>query len=433
MSDTKAARDYAPLTGPTALGPTELDAAVGRGIITAEQRDRLLAMAAGVPAASRAEEASRTGMNLVTIGYWTGSIAVVFALAWFLADRWKALHPAGVLAVALLYALCLGISSMFVSRLGYRFAGSLLALLTVMMAPIVMWALESLLGLWPSPSFQRDMFSADVIESVRWIPVQLGTALAGLIALRKVRFGLLTLTVTVPMGMALVQLTPWLLDPELNFRLGAWMTLFAATLMFLAAYVIDRRDAANPEDYAGWVYLAAVGFLIVGLLGIMDQSRVVRHSLPALIAALVATGFALRRRFFLLPATLVFIMYLVFLAHEVFPTATGFMLVMLAVGVVVILGTVVAQRRFPHLIRRFTGEGGPRPATHALGAAFGACAMLTLVLLFASVPVARRDLAKMQQRRNAAFRGSVERQRSEASARRRGAARVSETPGTRAP
>ncbi len=412
MGDTRAADDVtAPLSPRIAVSANDLDTAVARGIINSEQRDGLLALASDERQRATPDVESRGGL-LVTVGYWAGSLAVLFALGWFLVDRWKSLRPAGVLVVALLYATSFALSSVLLSRLGYRIAAALLTALTVGMAPIVAWCIESLAGVWPQPTIARDFYVADVLASVRWIPVELSMALAGLIAIRKVGFGLLVLTITVPSGIALVHLTSWLFDPELTMTLSGWMMLVGSALLFVAAHELDRRVPAEPEDYAGWVYASALGFLLFGLMSVADQTRLVPHLLPAVVVLLVAIGLALGRRMFLVPATVLFVAYLAWLAEEVFPTAVGFMLVMLTLGAALILGTVLAQRRFPQLLRRLSGGGGPRQAPAAIRFVFPTLTALAIVLLLASVPRARARRAELQERRNAQYRAQVLRQRS---------------------
>ena len=91
-----------------------INVAVDRGIIDAAQRDQLAALSAELTAARddpRAEvdetgptrEAQR-GFNAITVAYSLGALLVLFALAWFLLERWKVLGPFGVLVVALVYA-----------------------------------------------------------------------------------------------------------------------------------------------------------------------------------------------------------------------------------------------------------------------------------------------------------------------------------------
>src|SRR5690349_2209755 len=102
--------------------PSEADAltrliaaAADRGVIDAAQRDALRSLAAEIALGDRAlggirvtdtapvETESRRAFNPVIIAYSGGALLVLFALGWFLADRWRDLGAGGVLAVALIY------------------------------------------------------------------------------------------------------------------------------------------------------------------------------------------------------------------------------------------------------------------------------------------------------------------------------------------
>src|SRR5678815_3626517 len=91
-----------------------INVALERGIIDAPQHDELAALCAELTAVpdhahdegdeiAPAREAHR-GFNAITVAYSLGALLVLFALAWFLFERWKVLGPFGVLVVALLYA-----------------------------------------------------------------------------------------------------------------------------------------------------------------------------------------------------------------------------------------------------------------------------------------------------------------------------------------
>lgn len=400
--------------GGDALSVEQLNAAVARGIITPQQREQLLAL----PAFH--EDEARGGVNVVYIVYYAGAGAVLFALGWFLVDRWKSLHPAGVLAVSLLYALSFALASMLLSRLRFRTAGSLFALLAVGMAPIVAWCLESLAGLWPASTLEHtDPFSADVIASIRWIPIELSAALAALIALRRVRFSLLALAVALPVGLALLHLTPLLLDPELAFALWGWMAVLVSTVLLAIGYEVEQRTGREPQDYAGFVYLTTLGFLIVGVLGVADQSRAIPHSLPVLVAVLVALGIALRPLLFIATAGIFFVSYLGFLAASVFKTAVGFMVVIVAAGATLMLVTVLVQRRYPGLLRDL------RDSARSHGASFpgarlvflGAIA-IALALLLTGIPRGRRLYRERTTLHRQAIREAAEGRRAREAAMR---------------
>src|SRR5215216_4689349 len=87
-------------------------AALERGIIDAAQRDRLHALAAELSDEDRAPPDARApaspeargSFSVITVAYALGVLLVLFALGWFLVDRWSKMGPAGVLVVAGGYA-----------------------------------------------------------------------------------------------------------------------------------------------------------------------------------------------------------------------------------------------------------------------------------------------------------------------------------------
>src|SRR5687767_13808984 len=109
---------------------SSLHVAVQRGIITQEQVDAILALERElgtapdvVPAPEPAE--ARRGLNAVTIAYWTGAVAVLFAFGWFIIDRWRVLGAAGLLAVSIVYAGLFAWTAHYLMRRGFRTAASL--------------------------------------------------------------------------------------------------------------------------------------------------------------------------------------------------------------------------------------------------------------------------------------------------------------------
>jgi hypothetical protein len=390
------------------ISADRLQLAVVRGVITAEQRDQLLELERASSGAVESATETPRGFNAIYLVYWAGAAAVLFALGWFLVDRWRSLRPGGVLAVSLLYALSFALSSLLLTRLRFRSAAALFALLAVGMAPIVAWSLLSLAGWWPEPMYRR----GDILVTIRWIPIELSAALAALVALRKVRFSVLALAVAVPVGLAIIHLTPLLFDSDVSDMLWGPMILVAATILFAAGYVVERRTVGESEDYAGFIYVTALGFLVaavIGIVAVFDESRVIRHALPLLVALLVALGIALKRSFFALFAGIFYVWYLGFLADDVFQTATGFMLVVVAGGALLIFAAVLVQRRFPGLLRR--GAGTRRPEVRGARYLFSAAVTVSLLFLVVSIPRSRE-----LYRRNAAR--SVQRARDAAQFRR---------------
>ncbi|MGH7680129.1 MAG: hypothetical protein ACRENU_16790 [Gemmatimonadaceae bacterium] len=393
----------------------QLNAAVERGIITADQRDRLLALGSGQP-----DEEHRPGFNAIYLAYYIAAGAVLFALGWFLVDRWKSLHPGGVLAVAMAYATAFTLASVLLARIRFHVASSLFALLAVGMAPIVAWCIESLAGLWPSSVIRgADPFTTDVLATIRWIPIELSAALAALIALRRVHFSLLALAVAIPFALALVHLTPLLFDPELDFALWGWMAILASTILMSAGYVVEQRTGREPQDYARFVYLTAMVFLVAGVAVVAGQTRVIPHSLPAVVLLLAAHGLALRRVQFLATGLVLLVGYLGFLAANVFKTAVGFMVVVVAAGTLLMVVTVVIQRRYPGLLRkRADATADQRVVLSGARFIFPGAILAALILLVTGVPRARTLFDKRVESYRAMRREAAEARRAQAAIQR---------------
>src|SRR4051812_29571697 len=196
-----------------------LDLGVERGIITAAQREALRALDDNEP---RLE--ARRGLNAITVAYWTGAIAVLTAFGWFLTSRWQVLGPAGVLAVAVVYAVLFAFTARWLGREGFRGAAAIATLLIVGMTPVIAWSLLSLGGMWDLyPAGRRSTYIElfdPVWSQLRWLPIDFATMLAALIALRRVRFGVLALPVAAALSAAAGHGVALFIEPELANALG---------------------------------------------------------------------------------------------------------------------------------------------------------------------------------------------------------------------
>ncbi len=369
---------------------SRLEAAVARGIITAEQLQAIRDMPAeAAPPRGRAPEAGR-GLNAVTIAYYVGGAAVVFAFGWYVVDRWNTLGPAGVLAIALLYGAIFAFTARYLDRLGFRTAAAVATLLTVVMTPLAAWGLLKLTGQWYEPG--PHMARTDLLETLRWIPLELATALAALVAMRRVHFAILALPVAAALPFVLGQATPLFMDPELTGEMASWMTIVSATLLLVCGYWVDQHPR-DDEDYARWVFLVGLVALMVGVIGAWSAAGYERHGLPALAVGLFALSLLLRRPMFLVFGAIGFVAYLAYLAFDVFRTALSFPVVLATFGVCVILLTVWAQRRYPAMARRVEErQAGSRAVPHA-GLVFGGAVLVALTLFAVQLPEARSRMA----------------------------------------
>lgn len=377
---------------------SQLDLAVARGIITPAQRDAILALRAE-PA--HPAETGRGEVTGVTIAYAAGAAAILFAFGWFLADRWKVLGPGGVLAVAVAYAALFLVVARWLGREGFPAARGLMVLVAVGMTPIAAWALLELAGVWTPrlgsepwfPGWQRDW------ESLRWIPIELATALTALLALRRVRFGLLVLPLPIVAWSVCAQLVQVWFDAPVMSAMQGWLAFVVAAALVSAGYAIDRRTASERQDYAWPVYAVAVAAVLYGMMGTWNQLHHGKHALLALGVALAGAALALRRRVFLVAAAFALMVYVGWLGFSVFRKALGFPIALATVGLVIILAAVWVQRRFPGLGARATRRVGEPPSLPG-GWWLPAGAVVVSLALFLAAPEWARERARDREIRD---------------------------------
>jgi len=398
-----------------------LDLGVERGIITAAQRDALRALDDAELAPASVE--ARRGLNAVTVAYWSGAIAVLLAFGWFLVKRWATLGATGVLIVALIYAALFAFVARVLFKNDFRHAASIATVLVVGMTPLVAWSLLSLTGQWdlypPSPNAFDSVW-----DQVRWTPIDLATILAALIALRYVRFGVLALPIAVALAAFGVHSVGLFFDLELANEIGGRLALLLASVLLTIGYTLDVRTT-DGEDYAIWFYLAGLGTLAAAIGEFWsDSPAITAHAMLAGSVILAFAAVRLGRRILLLAAFIGFVVYLGYLAFDVFKNALEFPVALATVGMVVILAAVGLQRRYPELVRY-----GERPARRSIpGAplALGGMILIAMVMIPAGISDARERIADQ------AWRNAINRRRSQSARKHRGQ-NPSPLPSTKAP
>lgn len=349
--------------------------AVERGVITRAQYDAIVGDAADVPAAS--PEAAH-GLNAVTVAYYLGAAAVVFALGWFVAERWRDLGPWGVLAVALVYAAGFLAAARWLHRAGFAFASGLVTVLAVAMAPLAGWALLSIAGWWWTPPHGR----FDVFDELRWVPLDLLLTLAALVALRRTRFGLLALPASVGLWLALVHWRPLLREPMLGRHVDPYLNVATGLAFLVAGFVADRRrgERSVMADPAPWPHVVGLLTLMAAVADLWGDARGVPHVALALALLSIAIGLRVARLPYVLAGAVGVLAYMGHLVGRFRDTAL-FPIALALAGAAVIAMAVVLQRRYPRL--RASGRRAARPLPGGLAGPIAALGLSLVLLVWA--------------------------------------------------
>jgi hypothetical protein len=283
-------------------------------------------------------EARSKGLDLLTVASYAGALLILLAMAWFLAEGWNSLGHWGVFATTLAYAGVFGGMGWWLRfRRGYPTAGGLLFTCLLGCVPILVFALEEGLGLWPGS--RGPLGGWFLREETARLPMEAATLVAGILLLGWVRFPFLVLPVaSACLGMAL-DLSGVL---PLDFRHEEeWICVFVGFLMLAASFLADRRF---EMDLSFWGYLCGLGAFWGGLV-CMDSNDEFRRALFALLnAGLVFLSVYLNCRVFLVFGATGLAIYFFHLADDLFDDALIFPLAAAGLGLGLLLGAVYFNR-----------------------------------------------------------------------------------------
>jgi hypothetical protein len=366
--------------------------ALAKGLITPDQHAALTTLAAegGAPA----REMPR-GFNWVTVAYALGALLVVFAGGWFLTQRWLSLGPTGVLAIVLVYAAIAAAASRWLERRDFHEAAGMAAMVAVALTPVAVWALESLTGWWPADVWGKPYYvDYPPAESSRWLVAELATILAALLVLRRRTWSAVVFPLAVAL-FALVMHLPRSFDFSLTPVLERWLQMTGALVVCAIANTTDRmvprRADRGRGDVAFPLWLTALLALAVAILTMWPVAGALRHALPAVAIGAVAAALYMGRRTHLVFGAFAIVMYLFYLAGEVFRSTAYFPIVLAVMGGAVLAVTVWVQRRFPGLVARLAARRAGRGGLPGSPLMPWLVALLSLGLTVTQIPEAAEE------------------------------------------
>jgi hypothetical protein len=327
----------------------DLTKAADEGVIEPAAVARLLAwQESRAPASLPSPLEHPKGLNLVTVAYYSGAMLMISACAWFLGDKWAVLGSAGILATTLIYFSAAAGLGVWLRQAGYFVGGGLLVTVAVSLVPLITYAIEDLLGLWPSlpPGPYEDYYP---LIRGSWIEMELATMLVGAVALYWVRFGFLT----APLAFSawFFSMDVWALLRDKNVLTAEdreLVSVYVGLATLLVGYLLDsklrRHGATKSEDFAFWCYLFGLLAFWGGLTSMHGDSELSKALYCAMNVGLIGIGIWLRRATFIVFGALGVHVYLGHLAYEVFKDSFLFPFTLAFLGLSMILCAVLGQR-----------------------------------------------------------------------------------------
>jgi len=317
------------------ISKEDLDWAASEKLISPEQAKLLWTRL-------EARYSNRSNFGVANVAYYLGALVVMSAMGWFMTLGWQKFGGGGIFLIATGYAIAFLLAGYYLwFSQNLKIPGGLLFTLAVWMVPLAIYGVEQLTGIWPqgSPGTFRDYH---IWVKGSWILMEVGTILAGAIALKFIRFPFLTFPIAFSLWYMSMDLTPLLLRRnEFTWNERLWVSLIFGAFILVVSYVLDRR---TREDYAFWGYLFGL-MAFWGGLSLMQSNSELNKFLYCLInLGLMLFAIFLDRRAFLVFGALGVFMYLGHLSYEVFKDSMMFPFALSVLGLLIIFLGIKYQR-----------------------------------------------------------------------------------------
>ena len=324
---------------------SDLEPAVRKGILSADQADRLVEfLAAG----------DTPRFSFVHVLYYLGGMIAIGAMTLFMTLGWNSLGGWGGSATALLYGgLALLLTHWFLEQKRLPVPAGIMATLAVAMVPLAIFFAQMALGYWGADKPYRDYHH--YIDG-RWIMIEFGTFAVGAVLLWRYRFPFMLMPISVTLWYMSMDLVPFLFgtdywDWDLRKAVSVWFGLS----MILLAFWVDLRSRFS-RDYAFWLYLFGVLTFWGGLSLMNSGSELGKLAYCGINVIMILIGAILGRRVFAVFGGLGVAGYLCYLSSNVFRDSLTFSFALSAIGLAIVGLGVLWQRneaRYAAFLRGF--------------------------------------------------------------------------------
>jgi len=325
--------------------------AAGKAIsLPGEQVDGLLA----VLRASQANRATpqalqanpeRVRFDLVHVLWYMGALIVIGAMGLFSTLAFQMMGGGALTITALVYAALFTVAGFHLWHdRGLRTPGGLMIAIAVAMVPLAVYGIQDEFGLWGKSGDPGHYGSFYEWIKSSWIPMEIATVVAGLVALRFFPFSFITAIVAWSLWFLSMDLAPWLFKAEdLSWELRKRVSMMFGLVVLIVAWATDlKRD--QRQDIAFWLYLSGLLAFWGGLTLSDSDSEIAKVVYCLLNVVLVFLSIFLMRRAFAVFGAVGISIYLSHLANRVFEDSLLFPFALSLIGILIIAAGLFLHR-----------------------------------------------------------------------------------------
>jgi len=315
-----------------------------RGIALRE--DQLDALLAGLRArtAGTAPAYERVRFDLVHLLWYAGALIVIGAMGLFSTLAFDQMGGKALATTAVAYAILFGLAGHDLwHRRRLRTPGGLLVAMAVAMMPLAVYGIQDALDWW-GPGGDPGRYNGFFVwVKGSWLPMEIVTVLAGVLALRFYPFAFIAAIIAVALWFMSMDLAPWLIDGSLTWAGRRRVSMIFGLAVLAVAWAVDVKRRQN-QDTAFWLHLCGLAAFWGGLTLSHSDSEIAKAIYCLINVALVLLSVFLMRRAYALFGTIGIAVYLGHLANQVFRDSLLFPFALSLIGILVIAAGLLVHR-----------------------------------------------------------------------------------------
>lgn len=311
---------------------------------------------AGAAAAAPHRSLIKPRFDLTHVLWYMGALIVIGAMTLFTTLAFETAGGRALALIALIYAAGFLKAGDVLWRRGDERAemktpAGLLVTVAVAMVPLAVFGIQDALGWWGKLGDPGKYGSFFTYVRGGWLPMEIATITAALLALRRYPFPFLTFVVAMMLWFISMDLTPWIFrTPDITWQMRRTVSLWFGLAVMIAAWIVDLRRRGEA-DFGFWLHIAGLLAFWGGLTLAYSQSELAKFGYCLVNVALIGLSVFLGRRLYSLFGALGITAYLGHLAADVFGDSLLFPFALSALGIAIIGAGLLLNRNRPAISR----------------------------------------------------------------------------------
>lgn len=287
----------------------------------------------------------RIRFDLVHLFWYAGALIVMGAMGLFTTLAFEQMGGAALATTAFVYAaLCAAGGHYLWHRRDLPTPGGLLITVAVAMAPLAAFGIQDALGWWDADGAPGRYHGFYLWIKSSWLPMEIATVLAGIVALRFYRFAFIVAVMAFALWFMSMDLTPWLFqDDDFAWTARKKVSMVFGLAVLAVAWIVDVKRQPQ-QDLAFWLHLSGLLAFWGGLTLSDSSSELAKAFYCAINVGLILLSVFLMRRAYALFGALGVSLYLGHLASQVFEDSLLFPFALSLIGLLVIAAGLVLHR-----------------------------------------------------------------------------------------